>query len=72
MNFLEAMKPKTKNRLFWIACGFCFGITPFMFILADQERGFNATGGEMFIPLIPFMIKGLIETMKGDKENGQM
>lgn len=48
MNCLENMK---KNN-WWIFIILCFGITPYIFHLADLERGYNATGGEIFVPII--------------------
>jgi hypothetical protein len=62
---------KRKHRLkeikvgFWCAfTAFCWGITPYAFICADQERGYDATGGEIFIPLIPFILFALVKAFK--------
>ena len=62
-----------KKVLFWIFTGFCLGITPYIFHLANLERGYNAIGGEMFIPLIPLLVwlfhktgKDFIKSMKGE------
>ena len=42
-------------------------LTPFVFRLADMERGFDATGGEIFFPLIPFLIYAISKTVKDIK-----
>lgn len=55
MNCSRHLKQKVKVAIWWMFCGFCFGITPHMFLVADLERGYNATGGEIFVPLIPFI-----------------
>ena len=68
MNFLKRMKRKIKQVCWWVFVGFCFGITPYMFYIADLKRGYNATGGEIFIPLIPLVLwamKDSIKEMKG-------
>lgn len=47
-----------KLNRFWF--GFLLGLTPFIiqnaFMLADLERGFNATGGEVFTIALPLLI----------------
>jgi hypothetical protein len=66
------MIQKIKLAFWWIFCGFCFGITPYIFTIADMERGYNATGGEIFIPLIPLLawaMKDSIKEMKGVFKN---
>lgn len=43
-----------------------------MFHLADLERGYNAIGGELFVPFIPLMtlaVKESIKDMREDVEN---
>jgi hypothetical protein len=57
----------------------CIGITPYIFIVADLERGYNATGGEVFIPLLPLFVwmlkdsfKEIKLTLKGVVSNDQM
>ena len=55
MNCSKRIKAKFKAAMWWMFCGFCFGITPHIFYLADLERGYNSTGGEIFFPLIPFI-----------------
>lgn len=69
MNFLEKInKPKL---IFWsFIIGISWGITPYMFHLADLERGYDATGGELFTPLFPLMVCLLISAVKDVKEVG--
>lgn len=62
---------KRKHRLkeikvgFWCAfTAFCWGITPYAYVYADQERGYDATGGEIFVPLIPFIVFVLVKAFK--------
>jgi hypothetical protein len=44
----------TRGRLAWAAAfAVCWGLTPLMFRLADAQRGYDSTGGEALIPLIP-------------------
>lgn len=69
MNCSKRMKKKIKQITYWIFIGFCFGITPYMFYLADLERGYNATGGEIFIPLIPIIFLLVNKEERKDKEN---
>lgn len=64
MNCSKVLNRKVKNVLWLMFCGFCFGITPYIFQLADLERGYNATGGEIFVPLIPFLVYALKDTIK--------
>ena len=41
----------------WVALfGICWGLSPLIFRLADLERGYDATGGEALIPLIPVIV----------------
>ena len=72
MNYSKLMKQKIKQVCWWVFIGFCLGITPYMFYSADLERGYNATGGEIFIPLIPLLVwamKDFIKEMKGVFKN---
>ena len=58
MNFL-------RNNIGWFVLIAVFlAFTPLVFYLADLERGFDATGGEIFFPLIPFVIWGIARTVK--------
>lgn len=54
----------TRAKLAWIAFfALCWGLTPLMFIWADMERGYDSTGGEALIPMIPVI--ALIMTLAG-------
>jgi len=67
MNFLERMKRKIKQVCWWVFVGFCFGITPYMFRIADAQRGYDATGGEIFVPFIPLLVwtvKAVVKDIK--------
>ena len=44
-----------KRNLWFLLTGFCLGFAPKLFRMADLERGYNATGGEVFIFLIPVL-----------------
>lgn len=68
MNYSKHMKRKIKQICWWVFIGFCLGITPYIFTIADMKRGYNATGGEIFVPLIPLLawvMKDSIKEMKG-------
>jgi hypothetical protein len=49
---------------FFLASVAWWALTPLFFYLADMQRGFDATGGEAFIPLIPFIVWTVIKTLK--------
>jgi len=54
-----------KNNLGWILLVILFiALTPFIFHLAYLERGYRAIGGEIFFPLIPFIIWAIVKTAK--------
>lgn len=54
-------------RRWAVLAGICWGLTPILFRLADIERGFDATGGEAIIPLIPVI--AVILAWAGKKSN---
>lgn len=58
---------KTIECAWMLVIGFCIGITPSVFRYADAVRGYDATGGEMFIPVIPIMIYLAFRTERKDK-----
>ena len=50
----------TKSSKKWVGfTAICWALTPLAFRLADLERGYDATGGEALIPLLP-IISGLL------------
>lgn len=46
----------------------CWSITPFMFYIADIERGYDALGGEAFIPMLPIFAYLISEAIRKDRE----
>lgn len=69
MNYSKRMKRNFRKNLGWIIIfAIFFAITPLMFHLADLERGYNATGGEMFVPMIPFLLYAVRSTVADLKE----
>lgn len=64
MNFLERMKRKIKSHGWWLFIGLCLGITPYMFRIADAQRGYDATGGEIFVPFIPLLVWMMKDVVK--------
>ena len=52
-----------RNKWIWITAIFWI-LTPFMFRLAYLERGYEAIGGELLFPLIPFLLWALVKTIK--------
>lgn len=64
MNYSKNMNRKIKKCCWLIFIGLCIGITPYMFYLADLERGYNATGGEIFIPLLPLLVWAIKDSIK--------
>jgi hypothetical protein len=72
MNFLKRIKNRVRSHGWWLFVGLCLGITPYMFRIADAQRGYDATGGEIFVPFIPLLvwaIKDSIKEMKGVFKN---
>lgn len=58
--------------LWFVFLGFCWGLTPYCFQYADAHRAVSGIGGEILIPLLPFLlipafdgISNLIIRMKG-------
>lgn len=47
-------KNKTYIRTF--LTGLCWGLTPYIFNVADNQRGYDSTGGEILFPFIPLLI----------------
>ena len=44
-----------KRNLWFLLTGFCLGFAPTLFRIADFERGYDATGGEMAIFILPIL-----------------
>ena len=47
----------------------CIIVSPYIFYLADLERGYDATGGEVSIFLIPFLVWCIDETWSESKKS---
>lgn len=70
---VKRMKVYCYGAVAWLLfTGFCWGITPFCFQYAEMWRGYQAIGGEIFVPLLPLFLYPLfngvcdmIITMKG-------
>lgn len=72
MNYLKKnMKPTNKQTLWLIFTITCVGLAPRIFEIADQSRGYDATGGEMFIFLLPvlaWLVNGIVTDTKEEME----
>ena len=71
-----AIKCKYRNFVEWCAnhilllvfAAICWTATPFMFYFADLERGYDALGGEAFIPMLPFFAWLIEKAIEDDKK----
>lgn len=51
----------TRARLKWLAfAAACWALTPLAFAAADLERGYDSTGGEAILPLLPVLIAVMV------------
>jgi hypothetical protein len=50
----------------WFSCAIWIGFTPAVFALADAERGYDATGGEIFHPFLPLLLWLIAKSIKDD------
>lgn len=64
MNFLKRIKNRVRSHGWWLFVGLCLGITPYMFRIADAQRGYDATGGEIFVPFIPLLVWMMKDVVK--------
>jgi len=64
MNFLKRIKNRVRSHGWWLFVGLCLGITPYMFRIADAQRGYDATGGEIFVPFIPLLVRMMKDVVK--------
>ena len=46
----------------------CWIMTPLMFIAADIERGYDATGGEVFTPFLPLIAWAIGKAIEDDRK----
>jgi len=45
----------------------CLAMTPIAFISADAQRGYDGTGGEIIVPLLPAIIYLAVITFRDSK-----
>ena len=72
-----AIKCKYRNFAEWcsnhllltVFAAMCWSITPLAFILADIERGYDALGGEAFVPVLPFFVWLIEKAIEDDRRN---
>lgn len=51
----------SRRRLMWLALFVvCWALTPLAFAAADLERGYDSTGGELLLPILPVIILALV------------
>lgn len=64
-----------KKRIAWLSfTAFCISVSPYVFEIADASRGYNATGGEVFIFLLPvlaWLLDSTITDFREEVENVQ-
>ena len=58
----------SNHMLLLVFADICWTVTPFMFYFADLERGYDALGGEAFIPVMPFFIWLIEKAIEDDKK----
>lgn len=55
-------KIRTAKIAIWSAfTGFCLGITPYCFQYVELQRGYEAIGSEIFIPMLPVILYPLFD-----------
>lgn len=64
-NFVEWV---SNHLLLTVFAAICWTATPFMFYFADLERGYDALGGEAFIPMLPFFVWLIEKAIEDDKK----
>ena len=58
----------SNHLLLTVFAAMCWSITPFMFYFADLERGYDATGREVFTPFLPLIAWAIGKTIEDDKK----
>ena len=58
-----------EHMLLVILASMCWTATPFMFYFADLERGYDALGGEAFVPVLPFFVWLIEKAIEDDRRN---
>lgn len=60
MNPLSKLPTETKQKIYNMAlAAIWLSTAPFWFWLADLERGYDGTGGELLLMAIPFLARAL-------------
>ncbi|MFL2104166.1 hypothetical protein [Desemzia sp. FAM 23991] len=62
------MKPTNKQTLWSIFAATCIWVAPYIFEIADGSRGYDSTGGEIFIYVLPILVWLLDGTITDGKE----
>jgi hypothetical protein len=60
---------KIIDCMWMLVIGFSIGITPSVFQYADAVRGYDATGGEIFTPILPLMLFLATRTERKDEQH---
>lgn len=58
-----------EHMLLIIFAAVCWSITPTVFLIADFQRGYDALGGEAFIPVLPFFVWLIEKAIEDDRRN---
>jgi hypothetical protein len=66
------MKKLINIRCWWLFVGLCIGLIPYIFHLADLERGYSGLGGEVLFLLVPFLVWMLITNIRDTKELSEL
>lgn len=56
MNYLKNMKLTSKQIIWLVFVALCIIFAPYVFEVADVSRGYDSTGGEIFIYLLPVLV----------------
>lgn len=56
---------KSHKPLKWVLFSIWLVLTPYIFVLADRQRGYEATGGEIVWFLVPLIVWIVADTLRG-------
>jgi hypothetical protein len=69
-------KKISRNLILSFLIGLWLGFTPYVFYLADLERGYDGIGGEILFPFVPLLVgviihevKDMTKDLRGDEQN---
>ncbi|GHU59643.1 hypothetical protein AGMMS49975_27430 [Clostridia bacterium] len=57
---------KYKDRLWWLFVGGCWGLTPYIFRIAQLERGHGVLEIEVLFPILPLFVWLAVKALKSD------